>query len=343
MRNRKLSRRELLMTSTALAAAMVMRPFDAFAQPGVAQGALIARAKSLELDTPYVPPPGDALEHHASGFAKIICSAVFVTLLNPDFAAENVGYFTAPYEVRHKLGKPVIDRAAKAVHVTLPNGVTRTAKYLGSQGCVTLPVGQTSVNFTPANVASRLPVADGRRAVRRAVAAGNRRDQAQAGDRRGIRPIRQHDRRLCGDLARTPDRRTLRQRHHGAHAARRLVHGQKPHRDVDRRSDQTGRLRHLAAGADPGMAKRRRSARKDSHRRPHAYVERAAHSRAAGSRLRSGGPLSRPSLLVYGQRQFVSLRGHAAVAMAAQHGRPLPQLRSGVDQLSHSPRRGETR
>jgi hypothetical protein len=93
MRNRKLSRRELLMTSTALAAgAMVMRPFDAFAQPSAAQGALIARAKSLELDTPYVPPPGDALEHHASGFAKIICSAVFVTGLDPDFAAENVGY-----------------------------------------------------------------------------------------------------------------------------------------------------------------------------------------------------------------------------------------------------------
>ncbi len=146
------------MTSTALTAgAMVMRPFDAFAQPSAAQGALIARAKSLELDTPYVPPPGDALEHHASGFAKIICSAVFVTGLDPDFAAENVGYFTAPYEVRHKLGKPVIDRAEKAVHVTLPNGVTRTAKYLGSQGCVTLPVGQTSANFTPANVASRLP------------------------------------------------------------------------------------------------------------------------------------------------------------------------------------------
>src|SRR5262245_28685743 len=119
--------------------------------------ALIARAKSLELNTPYVPPPGDPLQHHASGFAKIICSAVFVTGLNPDFAAENVGYFTAPYEVRHKLGKPVIDRAAKAVHVTLPNGVTRTAKYLGSQGCVTLPVGHSSVNFTPANVASRLP------------------------------------------------------------------------------------------------------------------------------------------------------------------------------------------
>src|SRR5919201_5025779 len=158
MRTRKLSRRELLMTSTALAsAAVMMHPFDAFAQPSAAQGSLIARAKSLELDTPYVPPPGDPLEHHTAGYAKIMCSAVFVTGLDPDFAAENVGYFTAPYEVRHKLGKPLIDRAEKAVHVTLPNGVTRTAKYLGSQGCVTLPVGQRSVSFTPANVASRLP------------------------------------------------------------------------------------------------------------------------------------------------------------------------------------------
>jgi hypothetical protein len=41
--------------------------------------ALIDRAKSFELDTPYVPPPGDPLEHHTSGFAKIMCSAVFIT------------------------------------------------------------------------------------------------------------------------------------------------------------------------------------------------------------------------------------------------------------------------
>src|ERR1700747_3430549 len=183
MRSRKLSRRELLMTSTALAAGpMVMHPFDAFPQPSAAQGALIARAKSLELDTPYVPPPGDALEHHASGFAKIICSAVFVTGLDGDCASENVSYFTAPYEVRHKLSKPVIDRAEKAVHVTLPNGVTRTAKYLGSQDRASHPPPP--------------PGGEGLRGPRRAVAAGNRRDQAQAGDRRGIRPARRHDRRL---------------------------------------------------------------------------------------------------------------------------------------------------
>jgi CubicO group peptidase (beta-lactamase class C family) len=119
--------------------------------------ALIARAKSFEFDTPYVPPPGDPLEHHTAGFAKIMCSAVYMTGLAPEFAAENVGYFTSPYSERAKVGKPVIDRANQAVHVTLPNGVTRTAKYLGSQGCVTLPIGKTTVNFAPLAVKSALP------------------------------------------------------------------------------------------------------------------------------------------------------------------------------------------
>ena len=126
-------------------------------RPDPATEALVARAKSLELKTPYVPPPGDALVHHTAGFAKIMCSAVFITGLDPDFAAENVGYFTAPYAERAKVGKPVIDRVNKEVRITVPGGVTRTAKYLGSQGCVTLPVGQTSVNFVPVVVKSRLP------------------------------------------------------------------------------------------------------------------------------------------------------------------------------------------
>src|SRR6266550_666007 len=119
--------------------------------------ALIARAKSLELNTPYVPPPGDPLEHHTSGYGKIMCSAVFITGLDPDFAAENVGYFTSPYAERAKVGKPIIDRANQTVHIALPSGVTRTAKNLGSQGCVTLPIGKSSVNFTPISVKSELP------------------------------------------------------------------------------------------------------------------------------------------------------------------------------------------
>src|SRR5512132_4346185 len=122
-----------------------------------AREALLARARSFELDTPYVPPPGEPLDHHAAGFAKVMCSAVFITGLDPDFAAENVGYFTAPYAERAKMGKPVIDRVKKTVQVSVPDRPTRTAVYLGDQGCVTLPIGRKSVFFQPERVRSRLP------------------------------------------------------------------------------------------------------------------------------------------------------------------------------------------
>ena len=125
--------------------------------PRPSPAALISRAKALELDTPYAAPPGDPLLHHAAGFAKVMCSAVFITGLDPDFAADNVGYFTAPYEMRAELGKPVVDREHKQVHVVVPGGVTRTAVYLGDQGCVTLPVGKEWVSFKPVKLKSSLP------------------------------------------------------------------------------------------------------------------------------------------------------------------------------------------
>jgi CubicO group peptidase (beta-lactamase class C family) len=141
----------------ALPLAVVLVLAAAPAAPQASRDSLVARAKALELNTVYVPPPGDALEHHTSGFAKIMCSAVFITGLDPGFAAENVGFFTGPYSERAKVAKPVIDRTAKAVHITLPNGVKRTARYLGDQGCVTLPAGKDSVNFRPVQVRSQLP------------------------------------------------------------------------------------------------------------------------------------------------------------------------------------------
>jgi CubicO group peptidase (beta-lactamase class C family) len=155
-----LTSRSLTTLVAAIVAGLTMGAAPSAAQQQAAvspREALIARAKALELNTPYVAPPGDALEHHASGFAKIICSAVFITGLDPDFAAENVGYFTSAPRERAMMGKPVIDRAGRAVHVELPNGVTRTAKYLGSQGCATVPLGQSTVNFTPVQVTTRLP------------------------------------------------------------------------------------------------------------------------------------------------------------------------------------------
>ena len=119
--------------------------------------AMLARAEAAELDTEYVPPPGDPLSHHTSGFAKTLCSAVFVTGLDADFAAENVGFFSAPYEHRAHVTAVEVDRDQRQVHLTLPDGVVRTAKFNGDHGCVTLPIGADDVFFDPVDITSALP------------------------------------------------------------------------------------------------------------------------------------------------------------------------------------------
>jgi len=125
------------MTKTALAANVLVFGLVAVGLGAqdreAARRALIARGNSLELHTNYVPPPGEKIEHYASGYAKVMCTAVFVTGLDPAFAAENVGYFTAPYEERAKLGTPKIDRQKQTVEVTMPNGTVRVAKRVASQ------------------------------------------------------------------------------------------------------------------------------------------------------------------------------------------------------------------
>jgi CubicO group peptidase (beta-lactamase class C family) len=118
---------------------------------------LLARAKAVELPTPYTPPPGDPLSHHTAGFAKTLCSAVFITGLDPDFAAENVGFFTGPYEERAKVARPVVDRGRREVRITIPSGVTRVARYVGDQGCVALPEGETTLRYEPRKIDKRLP------------------------------------------------------------------------------------------------------------------------------------------------------------------------------------------
>lgn len=123
---------------------------------------MIARADSFELPTPYEAPPGDPLAHHTSGYAKVVCSAIFITGLDPEFAATHVGGFSSPFEERAKVGKPVVDYEKKTVSITLPDGVTRTAIYLGdqSQGCVTLPIGETGVYYKPKKIKRNLPEAN---------------------------------------------------------------------------------------------------------------------------------------------------------------------------------------
>jgi CubicO group peptidase (beta-lactamase class C family) len=120
---------------------------------------LIARAAALELDTEYVPPPGEALHHMTAGFAKTLCSAVFITGLDPDDAAANVGGFTSPFDERHHVVDTIVDYENERVALSLPDGVTRTAKRYKNQGCVAHAIGEDSVYFTPTDVPRDLPPA----------------------------------------------------------------------------------------------------------------------------------------------------------------------------------------
>ncbi len=144
----------------AVNAASPSAPALAAPTPPPSKEALIARAKPFELSTPYEPPPGDPLEHNTSGYAKTMCSAVFITGLDPDVAAESVGYFTGPYSERKKVSKPVVDRDKKEVRISLPNGVVVVARHFGSQGCIALPRGRDDVFFKPVVVARNLPDAN---------------------------------------------------------------------------------------------------------------------------------------------------------------------------------------
>jgi CubicO group peptidase (beta-lactamase class C family) len=130
-----------------------------FAQQGAddLRARLIARGNSLEIPGQWDPPPGNALEHHTAGFAKTLCSAVFVTGLDPRDAAANVGFFTGPLQYRRFVVDTVVDRARQEVRLRLATGVTRVARRFKSQGCVALPVGADSVFFTPSDVRPNLP------------------------------------------------------------------------------------------------------------------------------------------------------------------------------------------
>ncbi len=128
---------------------------ESAAQEG--RAAMLARAAEAELDTEYEAPPGDPLWHHTAGFAKTLCSAVFVTGLDPAFAAENVGFFSSPYEHRAHVTATEVDRDGRRVHLTLPDGVVRTAKFNGDHGCVTLPIDTEDVFFEPVDIPSTLP------------------------------------------------------------------------------------------------------------------------------------------------------------------------------------------
>src|SRR5258708_27460413 len=69
-----------------------------------------------------------------AGYAKVLCSAVYVSGREPAEAFKNSGYFLLEDEQRVGVTY-AIDRQQKLVRMT-KGAVTRTAKFYGDHGCI---------------------------------------------------------------------------------------------------------------------------------------------------------------------------------------------------------------
>ena len=102
-------------------------------------------------------PPGTPPDLAVAGYAKVLCSAVFVSGRDVDEAARNSGFFFLAEADRDRLTDITVDRSGRMVHMTWNDSITRTAKFYGDQGCVIHPIGEDSVHFTPVPVTTTLP------------------------------------------------------------------------------------------------------------------------------------------------------------------------------------------
>src|SRR3990172_7070763 len=118
------------------------------------------------LDKPVDPRPGDEVPYAPSvtpsnlgiaGYAKVLCSAVFVSGRKLDDARNVSGYFLVPEKDLEHITDISVDHDRKAVRVTLRDLLTREARYFGDQGCVIIPEAEDGVFFQPTAVTTTLP------------------------------------------------------------------------------------------------------------------------------------------------------------------------------------------
>jgi CubicO group peptidase (beta-lactamase class C family) len=120
--------------------------------------ALVALLAQPDPRPPQYRPQGSALELGLAGYAKVLCSAVFVSGRDPAEAAKHSGIFLMPSPEEALKATWAIDRERKVARMTL-NSITREAGFYGDQGCIIHnPTRQGSqIFFKPMPVKSSLP------------------------------------------------------------------------------------------------------------------------------------------------------------------------------------------
>ena len=118
-------------------------------------GAGAARSRQAAATQPIPSPQGTATENGLAGYAKILCSAVFVSGRAPEDGAQGSAYFFMPAAERNQV-KWTVDRDAKLVRASL-GAITREARFYGDQGCIIQNPSRPGIHFTPVAVKTTLP------------------------------------------------------------------------------------------------------------------------------------------------------------------------------------------
>ena len=87
-----------------------------------------------------------------------MCSAVFITGYDVEFAAEHVGYFTAPYDERRRSASRSSTTAKKRSASPCP-AASPAPRSTPAARAADLPEGSDKLSFAPKTVAANLPSA----------------------------------------------------------------------------------------------------------------------------------------------------------------------------------------
>lgn len=119
---------------------------------------MLGAALSAQQSVPTYPTPkGSPTVNGLAGFAKILCSAVFISGRDDKEAARDSAYFFMPREEQDKVTW-TIDRAQHVV-TTKFGSDSMSARQYGDQGCIIQNPETPGIHFTPVPVKTTLPEA----------------------------------------------------------------------------------------------------------------------------------------------------------------------------------------
>jgi CubicO group peptidase (beta-lactamase class C family) len=122
-----------------------------------ALAALVLLQPQAQERRPAQRPRGTHTENGLAGYAKILCSGVFVSGRTPEDVAHGSAYFFMPRDEQDQV-KWTVERSARLARASL-GGITREARYYGDQGCIIQNPDKPGIHFTPVAVRTGLPEA----------------------------------------------------------------------------------------------------------------------------------------------------------------------------------------